>query len=159
MDKKMFFELVDACRDGLKFLDSLPKLVHVKCERENRAVFRKILTTALENSDGFYQGQCENVSVKTTYRKHKKKTCLASDLILVDNGVQCVNCEALVIEHGYEPDLLAHLSEQAEYYKAEILPLFQDSDDGFERYDALKNEFLENLWDVIYQHFEDIENG
>lgn len=55
--------------------------------------------------------------------------------------------------------LLCHLREQAREYKENILPLFVDaetSDNSFETYDSEKNEFLENLWDVIYQHFTDV---
>ncbi len=62
--------------------------------------------------------------------------------------------------------LVCHLREQAREYKANILPLHPDNpdsrfghpyeiDDSFETFDSAKNEFLENVWDVIYQHFVD----
>lgn len=62
--------------------------------------------------------------------------------------------------------LVCHLREQAREYKENILPLHPDNpalrfghpdeiDDSFETYDSEKNEFLESLWDVIYQHFTD----
>ncbi len=60
--------------------------------------------------------------------------------------------------------LVCHLREQAREYKENILPLYPDDDppmpadesDSFETFDSEKNEFLENLWDVIYQHFTDL---
>ena len=58
-------------------------------------------------------------------------------------------------------DLLEHLKEECVRYKAEILPLYpaygQRSEfaDSFENFDEAKNEFLESLWDVIYQYFTD----
>lgn len=45
-------------------------------------------------------------------------------------------------------DLLAHLLEQAKEYKANVLPLYPSDD-----FDEAKNELLESVWDVIYQHF------
>ncbi len=40
---------------------------------------------------------------QTKYHKHGKPLaslrCSASDLILVDDGLRCVNCEVLVVEH------------------------------------------------------------
>lgn len=55
--------------------------------------------------------------------------------------------------------LLAHIAEQVQEYKENILLLYPDfehgDDNGFEVFDSEKNEFLENLWDVIMQHFDD----
>ena len=56
-------------------------------------------------------------------------------------------------------DLLAFLSDEHKRYCAEILPLHPDtehgSDNGFEIFDIAKEDFLESLWDVICQHFDD----
>jgi len=58
-----------------------------------------------------------------------------------------------------QSDLMAFLADEYKRYNAEILPLYPDvehgSDNGYEQYDADKNEFLENLWDTIQQHFDD----
>ena len=59
-------------------------------------------------------------------------------------------------------DLMAFLSDEVKRYKAEILPLIPDedadtetSDNSYMEFDETKNEFLESLWDVISQHFDD----
>lgn len=54
-------------------------------------------------------------------------------------------------------DLLAFLAEQAKHYKAEILPQYPTEEmDSFEEFDMAKNEFLESLWDVVKQYFDDL---
>lgn len=73
-----------------------------------------------------------------------------------------------VIDHTNKGRRSADLIEflQAEYkrYRTEILPLHPDNrkstcgemiDAQFQEYDTDKNEFLESLWDVISQHFDD----
>lgn len=56
-------------------------------------------------------------------------------------------------------ELIAYLAEEAKEYKENILPLL-DAKNNFENpdfveFDEAKNEFLESLWDVIYQTFLD----
>lgn len=64
-------------------------------------------------------------------------------------------------EKRRKEDLLAHLLEQAKEYKANVLPLYPSDDEpdsvttDFSEFDEAKNELLESLWDVIYQHFSD----
>jgi hypothetical protein len=98
------------------------------------------------------------MKVKTIYRKHAKEDCTASDNILTDSGVSCVNCGVDVIEHIAEPSdnqkLLAFLADEYNRYHTEIVPLLSDAND-FESFDEAKNEFLESLWDVVSQHFAD----
>lgn len=48
--------------------------------------------------------------------------------------------------------LLDFLKTEYSDYKENILPLFASAEDMA---DVAKNDFLENLWDVISQHFDD----
>lgn len=48
--------------------------------------------------------------------------------------------------------LLEFLAEQYKEYQENILPFYAESEDLA---DAAKDEFLESLWDVIQQHFDD----
>lgn len=53
--------------------------------------------------------------------------------------------------------LLAFLADEHKRFNAEIVPLIPaDELDDFQEYDEAKNEFLESLWDVIQQHFDDL---
>jgi len=54
--------------------------------------------------------------------------------------------------------LLAYIKEQVRHYRAEILPLYPSSDDESDSgpFDEAKNEFLESLWDIVCQHFDDV---
>lgn len=55
--------------------------------------------------------------------------------------------------------LLAFLQEQYAEYQDNILPICSQSsqsDDAGYEFDDAKNEFLESLWDVIKQHFDDV---
>ena len=60
--------------------------------------------------------------------------------------------------------LLAGLQESYNEYCKDILPLHPDNtgndnyNDDYEAYDTAKNEFLESLWDVIQQHFDDLKS-
>jgi len=57
-----------------------------------------------------------------------------------------------------QEDLMAFLADEYKRYGTLIQPLYpsdKDADAGFENFDAEKNEFLENLWDTIQQHFDD----
>ncbi len=58
-------------------------------------------------------------------------------------------------------DLLAFLAEEHKRYRTEIEPMIpvdgSDYDSRLEDFDDAKNEFLESLWDVISQHFDDRE--
>lgn len=56
--------------------------------------------------------------------------------------------------------LICHLREQAQKYKENILPLYPNDSylvatQNHIDFDEAKYEFLESLWDVIYQHFTD----
>lgn len=60
-----------------------------------------------------------------------------------------------------QEDLLAFLADEHKRYRAEILPLHPDVDEDcscFSQYDIDKSDFLEALWDVISQHFDDRDN-
>lgn len=69
---------------------------------------------------------------KTIHHKHGKPRaslrCSAGDLILVDDGLKCVNCEVLVVEHlaeetGIDRDKL--IAESARH-----LAVDRDTDNG-----------------------------
>lgn len=51
--------------------------------------------------------------------------------------------------------LLPFLKEQYDDYQKNILPHDDLSSDNEADFDDAKNEFLESLWDVINQHFDD----
>lgn len=54
--------------------------------------------------------------------------------------------------------LVPFLAEQWKYCRKHILSLVPNlyADDDYEKFDAAKDEFLESLWDVISQHFDDV---
>ena len=58
--------------------------------------------------------------------------------------------------------LVPFLAEQYKHYQKTILPFCSgftgtsDNETEFSDYDNLKNDFLESLWDVISQHFDDV---
>lgn len=55
--------------------------------------------------------------------------------------------------------LLNFLKEQYTEYQENVLPLTPDGssdDDDYRTFDEAKNEFLESLWDVVQQHFDDV---
>jgi pyrroloquinoline quinone (PQQ) biosynthesis protein C len=52
-------------------------------------------------------------------------------------------------------NLLAYLIERAEHYRVSILAL--QSDESHYDFDDARNDFLEDLWDVIYPHLVDID--
>ena len=68
-------------------------------------------------------------------------------------------------KHRRGDDLLAFLADEHKRYMAEIQTLapspaiWQDFNVKEQEFDEAKNEFLESLWDVIQQHFEDDENA
>lgn len=57
-------------------------------------------------------------------------------------------------------NLLAFLADECKRYKAEIMPMYPtDEMDDCQEFDWAKSEFLDDLWDTIYQHFTDEKNG
>lgn len=74
---------------------------------------------------------------------------------LVQYGVDN-NIIELTLENVKIFGLIPFLVEQAEHYRAEILPLYPSPPHSlcdFESFDLARNEFLESLWDVIQEHF------
>lgn len=61
--------------------------------------------------------------------------------------------------------LLAFLADEHKRYDADIKPLMpnfsdvgiDDAEDDYRTFDDARNEFLESLWDVIGQHFDDVK--
>lgn len=82
------------------------------------------------------------------------------ELLIVVDADEVAEAELLAdvanIENLCKPPesakLLAFLKEQYEHYHAEVLPFYAVNEDMA---DNAKNEFLESLWDVINQHFDD----
>ena len=73
------------------------------------------------------------------------------------------------VRHGRrkdDADLIPFLADEFKRYNTQIRPLHPDNreskstcgeiiDDQFQEFDIAKEDFLESLWDVISQHFED----
>lgn len=93
-----------------------------------------------------------------------------SDMVFHDPGVEA---ELLSDVDGVDKlckidaeniKLLDFLQTSYNEYQADVLPLVPDlyetnadeSADEYEAFDLAKNEFLESLWDVISQHFDDV---
>lgn len=55
-------------------------------------------------------------------------------------------------------DLMKFLQDEYKRYP-KVLPLYPSDDEDFEAYDDAKTDFLESLWDVISQHFDDLAGG
>jgi hypothetical protein len=58
-------------------------------------------------------------------------------------------------------DFMAGLKLEYDRYRTEILPLYPsdkeqaENADSYEKFDIAKEDFLEALWDVISQYFDD----
>lgn len=76
------------------------------------------------------------------------------------------NIAELTSDNVHAMGLLNFLQEQYKHYQSEVLPLMpdfgvigvEDAEDDYMMFDGLKNEFLESLWDVISQHFDDADH-
>lgn len=58
-----------------------------------------------------------------------------------------------------QADLMSFLADEFKSYQAKIQPLYPANlpdDIDYREYDKAKTEFLESLWDVISQHFEEV---
>lgn len=70
------------------------------------------------------------------------------------------NIIELTSDNVHAMGLLESLKASYNEYKKDVLPLVPDlysdhEDDEYRTFDEAKNDFLESLWDVIQQHFDD----